>query len=162
MEKKISAKGIVMNLDIIVASAALVVLVVLTFLGVIMRYLVGQPFTWMEELQLFCMVWIVFAAGGAAFRTGSHVAIEMVVEMFPEKIQKAMEYVVDVIVLLVVGFLFYCSIRFLNVFIANGRTTSMLGIPMQVQYGIAPVSYILMIVSYFSSRYFTDDKEGGE
>lgn len=73
-----------------------------------------------------------------------------------------MEYVVDVIVLLVVGFLFYCSIRFLNVFIANGRTTSMLGIPMQVQYGIAPVSYILMIVSYFSSRYFTDDKEGGE
>ncbi len=64
MEKKISAKEIVMNLDIIVASAALVVLVVLTFLGVIMRYLVGQPFTWMEELQLFCMVWIVFAAGG--------------------------------------------------------------------------------------------------
>lgn len=162
MEKKISAKGIVMNLDIIVASAALVVLVVLTFLGVIMRYLVGQPFTWMEELQLFCMVWIVFAAGGTAFRTGSHVAIEMVVEMFPEKIQKAMEYVVDVIVLLVVGFLFYCSIRFLNVFIANGRTTSMLGIPMQVQYGIAPVSYILMIISYFSSRYFTNDKEGGE
>lgn len=162
MEKKISAKRIVANLDVIVASAALAVLIILTFLGVIMRYLVGQPFTWMEELQLFCMVWIVFAAGGAAFRTGSHVAIEMVVEMFSEKIQKAMEYAVDVIVLLVVGFLFYCSIRFLNVFVANGRTTSMLGIPMQIQYGIAPVSYILMIVSYFSSRYFKGEEKGGE
>lgn len=162
MEKKNSAKRIVANLDVIVASAALAVLIILTFLGVIMRYLVGQPFTWMEELQLFCMVWIVFAAGGAAFRTESHVAIEMVVEMFPEKIQKAMEYAVDVIVLLVVGFLFYCSIRFLNVFVANGRTTSMLGIPMQIQYGIAPVSYILMIVSYFSSRYFKGEEKGGE
>lgn len=166
MEKQVKNKSslttILGNLDIIVAGAALIVLIVLTFAGVVMRYIVGQPFTWLEEVQLFCMVWIVFAAGGAAFRTKSHVAIEMVVEMFPEKIQKAMEYAVDVIVLLVVGFLFYCSIRFLNVFVANGRTTSMLGIPMQIQYGIAPVSYILMIVSYFSSRYFKGEEKGGE
>ena len=155
-------KQILMNLDIIVASVTLIVLIVLTFLGVIMRYIVGQPFTWMEEVQLFCMVWIVVAAGGAAFRTRNHVAIEMVVEMFPEKVQKAVAYIVDVIVLLVIAFLFYCSIRFINVFMANGRTSSMLGIPMQVQYGIAPVSYILMIISYFAVRYFSEDEEGGE
>lgn len=162
MGKKISLKDILMNLDIIVASIALVVLIALTFLGVIMRYVVGQPFTWMEEVQLFCMVWIVFSAGGAAFRTGSHVAIEMVVELFSESVQKVIEYIVDIIVLLVVAFLFYSSLRFINVFVVNGRTTSMLGIPMQVQYGIAPISYILMIVSYFGNRYFGDEEKGGE
>ena len=81
MKKNSTLKTIIGNLDVAVASIALIVLILLTFSGVIMRYIVGKPYTWLEEVQLFCMVWIVFAAGGAAFRTGSHVAIEMVVEM---------------------------------------------------------------------------------
>ena len=68
-KKQNSLKTILGNLDIIVASVTLIVLIALTFAGVVMRYIVGQPFTWLEEVQLFCMVWIVFAAGGAAFRT---------------------------------------------------------------------------------------------
>lgn len=51
MVEKRKILSIVANLDVIVASAALAVLIILTFLGVIMRYLVGQPFTWMEELH---------------------------------------------------------------------------------------------------------------
>lgn len=154
MEKKLSWKSVIGNLDIIVASIALIVLIIMTFAGVIMRYIVGQPFTWLEEVQLFCMVWIVFAAGGAAFRTGSHVAIEMVVEMFPKNIQKIIGYIIDIVVFLVIAYLFYNSIGFIQMFVKNGRSSSMLKIPMTVQYGIAPVSYILMIISYFYSKYF--------
>ena len=106
MEKKLSWKSVIGNLDIIVASIALIVLIIMTFAGVIMRYIVGQPFTWLEEVQLFCMVWIVFAAGGAAFRTGSHVAIEMVVEMFPKNIQKIIGYIIDIVVFQVIAYLF--------------------------------------------------------
>lgn len=47
------------DLDIIVAAAVLSVLIVLTFMGVIWRYLFKAPFTWLEEVQLACMVWIV-------------------------------------------------------------------------------------------------------
>lgn len=50
MEKKLSWKSVIGNLDIIVASIALIVLIILTFVGVIMRYIVGQPFTWLEEV----------------------------------------------------------------------------------------------------------------
>lgn len=155
-------KKIIGNLDILVASIALMVLIALTFLGVIMRYVVGHPFTWLEEVQLFCMVWIVFAAGGAAFRTKNHVAIEMVVEMFPEKAQKIIGYVIDAVVVLVIAYLFYSSIGFIQVFVKNGRSSSMLKIPMTVQYGIAPASYILMIVSYFYSKYFDHSEKGEE
>ena len=154
MKKNSGWKSIIGNLDILVASIALIVLIVLTFFGVIMRYVVGKPFTWLEEVQLFCMVWIVFAAGGAAFRTGSHVAIEMVVEMFPKSVQKVIGYIIDIVVFLVIAYLFYNSIGFIQMFVKNGRSTSMLKIPMTVQYGIAPVSYIIMIISYFYSKYF--------
>ena len=162
MKKNSTLKTIIGNLDVVVASIALIVLILLTFSGVIMRYIVGKPYTWLEEVQLFCMVWIVFAAGGAAFRSGSHVAIEMVVEMFPQKVQKVIGYIIDVVVFVVIAYLFYNSIGFIQMFIKNGRASSMLKIPMTVQYGIAPVSYILMIISYFYSKYFDKSKKGGE
>ena len=160
MKEQSALKKIAGNLDIIVAGIALIVLIALTFAGVVMRYIIGQPFTWLEEVQLFCMVWIVFAAGGAAFRTGSHVEIEMIVEMFPQSVQKIISYVIDLIVFLVIAYLLYNSFGFIQMFVKNGRTSSMLKIPMTLQYGIAPVSYILMIISYFYSKYF--DKKGGE
>ena len=158
--KKNPIKTVIGNLDIAVASIALIVLIVLTFMGVIMRYVVGKPFTWLEEVQLFCMVWIVFAASGAAFRTHSHVAIEMVVEMFPESVQKIISYIIDVVVVLSIGYLFYASIGFIQVFMRNGRSSSILNIPMTVQYGIAPVSYVITLISYFYAKYF--DKSAKE
>jgi len=139
------------SLDIAVASVMLIILVALTFAGVIMRYLIGRPLTWLEEVQLACMVWIVFAAGGAAFRTGNHVAIEILVDALPKKLQKMMEYVIGLIVVFVLGSLFVQSIGFIRLFVSSGRSTSMLKIPYALIYGIAPVSYILMLISYFYS-----------
>lgn len=162
MKKESTLKTILGNLDIAVASIALIILIVLTFSGVIMRYIVGKPYTWLEEVQLFCMVWIVFAAGGAAFRTGSHVAIEMVVEMFPENVQKVIGYIIDIVVFAVIAYLFWNSIGFIQMFLKSGRSTSMLKIPLALQYVIAPISYILMIVSYFYTKYFDKSKKGGE
>lgn len=162
MKKESTLRTILGNLDIAVASIALIILIVLTFSGVIMRYIVGKPYTWLEEVQLFCMVWIVFAAGGAAFRTGSHVAIEMVVEMFPESVQKVIGYIIDIVVFAVIAYLFWNSIGFIQMFLKSGRSTSMLKIPLALQYVIAPISYILMIVSYFYTKYFDKSKKGGE
>ena len=154
MNKKHSkALAVIGNLDVAVASIVLILLITLTFLGVISRRALGQPFTWLEEVQLACMVWIVFAAGGAAFRTGSHVAIEMVVELFPKKIQKIFEVFISLVVVAVIGYLFYQSIGFIELFTKSGRSTSMLSIPYSVIYGIAPFSYVIMIISYFSALY---------
>ncbi len=153
MKNKNKILKVIGNLDIAIAAIALVILIVLTSSGVFMRYILGQPYTWLEEVQLFCMVWIVFAAGGAAFRTGNHVAIEMVVELFPKKIQKVIEIFVDIVILFVIGYLFMQSIGFIKLFVASGRSTSMIKIPYTLIYGIAPVSYILMIISYFTSKY---------
>lgn len=150
---------IVKNLDIFVAVVALIVLVGLTSSGVIMRYIVGKPYTWLEEVQLFCMVWIVFGAGGAAFRTGNHVAIEMVVEMLPKSVQKIVEIIIDLVVFSVISYLFIQSIRFVGVFVSSERSTSMLKIPYTLIYGIAPASYLLMIISYFTSKYINKNEE---
>lgn len=137
------------NLDVLVASVVLAILILLTFLGVVWRRAFGAPFTWLEEVQLACMVWIVFAAAGAAFRYGNHVAIEMIVDLMPEKIQKAFTVFISAVVVAVISYLFIQSIGFIQLFVNSGRTTPMLKIPYALIYGIAPVSYILMIFNYF-------------
>ncbi len=149
MKKENKLLTLLGNLDIAVASITLALLIVLTVMGVAWRYIFGHPFTWLEEVQLACMVWIVFAAGGAAFRTGNHVAIEMVVDMFPKKLQKAVEWMISVVVVAVLVYLFIQSLGFIQIFLRSGRSTPMLDIPYAIIYGIAPVSFILMIVSYF-------------
>lgn len=151
--KKKQLLPIISNLDLWIASVSLAVLIVLTLWGVIMRYLFSRPLTWLEEVQLFCMVWIVFASGGAAFRTKSHVAIEMVVEMFPKTVQKVIAILIDIIVVFSLGYLFVRSIGYIQLFLRSGRSTSMLAIPYWFIYGIVPLSCIDMLISYFLTEY---------
>ncbi|MEM5780391.1 MAG: TRAP transporter small permease [Lawsonibacter sp.] len=149
MKKENKLLSFLGNLDIAVASLTLALLIVLTVLGVLWRRVFNHPFTWLEEVQLACMVWIVFSAGGAAFRYGNHVAIEMVVDLFPKKIQKVMEWIISVVVVLVLAYLFKQSLGFIQIFLKSGRSTPMLDIPYALIYGIAPVSFVVMLISYF-------------
>lgn len=149
MKKKIIS--FIGNIDLLVSVVALATLILLTFAGVIWRRLLHSPFTWMEEVQLACMVWIVFGGASVAFRTGSHVAIELFTDMLPEKYQKAITTVISIIVVLVMGYLFYNSLSYLKIFFKNQRKTSILNIPYWLIYGIAPVTIITMVLSYFYS-----------
>ena len=144
-------RSVLGNIDTIVACVVLAILVVLTFAGVVFRYALGAPFTWLEEVQTSCMVWIVFAAAGSAFRAGNQVAIEMVYDMFPKAGKKVLDIVISVVVVVVLAYLFYQSIGFINIFLQSGRSTPMLKIPYAVVYGIAPLSYIDMVICYFWS-----------
>lgn len=151
MKKENKFLSFLSNLDIWIAAVVLSILIILTFAGVIWRRVFGSPFTWLEEVQLACMVWIVFAAGGAAFRTGNHVAIEMVYDMLPKKAQKVVSILISVVLVLTLGYLFMQSLGFLQIFMKSGRSTPMLHIPYLFIYGIAPVSFVVMIVSWFYS-----------
>ena len=53
--KKKSKWSFLANLDVIVASVILAILIILTFAGVIWRYVFHAPFTWLEEVQTSCM-----------------------------------------------------------------------------------------------------------
>ena len=150
-ENKFSLKSCLANLDLMIAGTVLAILIVLTFAGVIWRYFLGKPFTWLEEVQTACMVWIVFSAAGAAFRMGNHVAIEMIVDLMSRALQKVMTILISVVVVAVLGYLFDKTIGFIQIFLRSGRATSMMKIPFWLIYGIAIPAYIDMIVSYFYS-----------
>lgn len=151
MKKENPILRFLFSIDVFVGSVMLALLIILTVLGVFFRYVLNEPFTWLEEVQLACMVWITFSASGAAFRYGNHVAIEMVVDLFPKKVQKVIEVLIAIIVTIVLLYFCYKGIGYIQIFIKSGRSTPMLKIPYALIYGIAPVMAILMLVSYYYS-----------
>ena len=150
------------KIELFVSSAILAMLIVVTIVGTLTRYFLRMPFTWIEEFQLACVVWIVFLAGSAAFASKAHVAIEMVVELLPLKVQKGFDILIGITVILVLLLVINTSMAYMEVFIRSGRTTPILKIPYVWIYGIVPVSCVLMVFEYFHSLVEQPKESDGE
>ncbi|NLZ54487.1 MAG: TRAP transporter small permease, partial [Thermoanaerobacteraceae bacterium] len=103
MKPKNKLLHLLSNLDWAVTCLAMAVLIFVTFLGVIMRYFFNSPFVWTEEVQLWCFVWVAFIGGGATFRLGEHVSIDILVDSLPAALRsiiKVIEYLVVIAVLI--------------------------------------------------------------
>ncbi|MCI8577582.1 MAG: TRAP transporter small permease [Lachnospiraceae bacterium] len=140
------------KIEVVGASLVLAGLIAFTFVGVPMRYLMSHPFTWEEELQLACMVWITFLAAPAAFRSKSHVAIEIVVDALPAGLRRGAEVLIALVVYGVLVYFLFRSRDFLAVMLKTNRKTPILMIPYSWIYSIAPVSIVLMLVSYTEEK----------
>jgi len=148
MKLKNKVLNALLNLDLLIAGISLSVLIVITFLGVIMRYFVNNPFVWQEEVQLWCFVWVVFFGGSVAFRSGSHVAIDIVVDLLPDSLKKVVDILVYFVVMVV---LLYLSIHGSNLVIqlaSTGRLTNILQVPYSIIYSSLPIGCVLMMMNY--------------
>ena len=145
--KKGKLARILGNLDVGLACLMLGGLIVLTFAGVLKRYIFRDPIAWMEELQPLLFLWVVMLAAGAAFRSGSHVAIEIVVDALPKKIGRVIEKIDVVIELLILAYLTWQSCVYYGQCVATNKVTLFLQLPYSLVYVILPIGCVLMIVS---------------
>lgn len=148
MHQKSKVGAVLKNIDLLISGVALIVLIITTFLGVIMRYFLNDPFVWQQEVQLMCFVWVVFFAGGAAFRTGSHVAIEFIVDRMSAPLKRVAELFGLIVVLVVLSYFLKHSITLVNQMVATERTTNILKIPYAIIYAAFPLSCVLMMANF--------------
>ncbi|MCR5084413.1 MAG: TRAP transporter small permease [Succinivibrionaceae bacterium] len=135
------------NLDLVAAGVAFVILICVTFGGVIMRYIVGHPIMWAEEVQLWSFLWITFLGAGAAFRYGSHVAVEIVYELLPRGVKRGIDYLNFAIITLVLLYLMLKGVDMLQLMIKAGRRTQIFEVPLWFINLALPAGCLLMMVS---------------
>ena len=138
---------ILANLDLAIACFFFVVLVTVTFVGVIMRYFLSDPLHWTEEVQLGCFLWISFLGAGAAFRYGSHVAVEIVYDLLPKRMQYALSVFNYVVMVLLFAFMTVLSADLVKILFNLNKATYILQIPTGLINFVVPVSCFIMIVS---------------
>lgn len=147
MEKKRFLDRI-LGIDYLISGICLIILVFITFFGVIWRYFLNAPFIWQEEVQLALITWVIYFGASAAFRNGSHIAIDMIVDMFPAKMQRVMDVIIYIVTLGVLGFIFTNGVSLVEQFIRTSRVTNILRIPTRYIYIAIPIGCVLMAVSY--------------
>lgn len=134
------------NIDLIVSGLCIVALVGLTGLGVVMRYALRSPLSWLEEVQILLFVWVAFFGASVAFRFGGHIAIEAVVELFPVRWQRVVAVFDAVLTAAVLILVFYWEFSRGMTLTRTGRATSILNIPLSLNYfGVAAASLLMLI-----------------
>lgn len=155
MNKKKSSGplSVIGNLDLYVSVILLVCLIALTAAGVLKRYIMRSPITWMEEVQALLFMWITFIGGSTAFRKAAHVTVEILVDSLPKKIGGIIERVDVLIQLVILGYL--CSQEFAYYFqlLQQNKVTNLLRIPYKYAYLALPIGGILMIISMLFASY---------
>lgn len=136
------------NIDMFIAGLSLVIILVITCVGVAKRYVLNDPLTWLEEIQVWLFSWLTFFGGSVCFKNRSHVAIEIFTDKFSPKIQKIIEVIIYALSIIVLAyFIIQCS-DLLNQYIATNKTTDVLRIPRSINIIGVMLGSILMIVNY--------------
>jgi TRAP-type C4-dicarboxylate transport system permease small subunit len=136
-----------LSLDLVLAGICFCVLAVITFAGAVSRYFLDAPFIWLEELQMALFLGMVFLGMGAAARAGGHVAIDVVTDLFPERLRRAVIIGATAVVVLVVGFYTWEALQQVQGMAQLGRQTSILRIPTALIYAVTPIGFALMILN---------------
>lgn len=139
---------LIKNGDLLISGAALIVLVAITSVGVFMRYVLSRPFPWQEEVQLWCYVWLSFFGGSVAFRHGGHVAIEVLVDLFPHSLQRVVKVLIYLVVTSLLVYITVNGFRFVTLQYEIERTTNVLHFPYYIICLALPIGCILMIISW--------------
>lgn len=75
-----------------VCCVLLVLMLIVCFVAVVMRYVFNSPLSWSEEVILVFLVWFGFMCMSVDVLTDSHIAITGVYALFPPIVQKICDF----------------------------------------------------------------------
>lgn len=126
-----------------VVALLMTVMVATIILQVFCRFVLGNPLSWSEELARYAFVWITFLGAAVGYRHGGHIVVETIVVLLPRRLQAALAWAVDA---LMVVALLLLLVQGMNIVEVNSNVeATMLEIPMSWVYASVPVSAALML-----------------
>ncbi len=132
--------GLVCWAGLAVSAATLLTSFALVAYSVAMRYLLGRPVPWVDELVGYLLVGLVMLAAADAMRRGEHIAVDLITDRLPTAAQRVMTVVALVsvafcgIVLVVAGLETAAFTKLLGI-----RSMGHLNVPMHIPQLLIPV-----------------------
>ena len=134
-------KWVYQNIEEILLSIFLTVLVCVSGIQVVARYVFNNSLTWSEELCRYLYVWSGFITVGFAIKHASIIKIDTLVTVLPENIRKILDVVTSLITIFIVGVLFTGGVSVVAEVVRTGQLTPAMRIPIWIVYLCAPVGY---------------------
>ncbi|MDE5832919.1 MAG: TRAP transporter small permease [Desulfovibrio sp.] len=143
----------------ILGSILLAIMATIAFVNVIVRYCTSFSFAWTEEITVNFFVWITLLGAARAFRTGQHLAMNIVYQALPKNGRRACYVIGFIICLVFFGALFYTGVlEVIDEYDLDAISES-LGIPVWL-YTVATPLFSLLIIFRILQRYFEQWRSG--
>ena len=112
MKKKSLLKRILTNLDAVICGVTLTICVILVNANVIFRYFLNNPIKWTDEVVTWLFIWTVFMGSAYAHRRHAHLGVDIVVNLVHGKARQTIEFVMDIVQILILILLTYISSQY--------------------------------------------------
>ena len=134
------------NLEAIPLILLTVVMTVLIFVQVIMRYVLQSSLSWSEELARYLFIWMAYFAISYGVKEMKHIKIDAALYLFPKRARKYILIVGDIIVMLFALFVIKTSFKLVVKIHTFGQVSAAMGIPMWIIYLAPLVGFILVVL----------------
>ena len=141
------------NFEELLCGAFLVTMILLVITNVFLRYLFNYSIFWAEEVATICFVWCVFVGASATYKHKMDMGIDLLIKKTPAKIEIAIRFAVQLILLALNGYIFYMAIVFTK--IAWIKPTAVLGVSSAVLNSALIVGFGL--ITFHTIRFLVRD-----
>lgn len=120
------------------------VMTVLVFANVVLRYLAGFSLPWVEELTRYMMIWVAYLGAGLALRAGTHVAVELLQDMIPAARARILRSVIATVILCFLAAVAWYGFSYAQ--FTMRQTSPVLNVPLGIIYLGVPLGCVLAAV----------------
>ena len=130
----------------ILLAVMLTLMVIVTTMEVVRRYIFGLSFLWAEELVKFLLVATTFIGGPAAYRAGGLAFLDLVVSHVNKNIQRYINIFINIVIIISCVWLAKIGFEYsFSPMVAKSFSTG-LNLKMTYIYATIPTGFVMMIV----------------
>ena len=127
------------------AIICMVVLTIIVFMDVILRYIFKQGFSWTQEVATLMLVWFSLIGMAIGVLERIHISIEMFTAKLPEKAIQVLECIDHILIAVFGGAMVYYGLLIMNM--TKLYTLPATKMPSSVLYVILPLSGLLVLIN---------------
>lgn len=125
--------------------------VVVLFVNVMMRYFFHAASSWVEEALRYACIWVTFIGGSQCVKKGTHVGVDLVVQLMPAKIQKYFVALGQFIAAIFTGMCVYAGYNATMLVVEMNQKSPAMLMPMWIVYISIPLGCLLMCIRFIIS-----------
>ncbi|AZQ67956.1 TRAP transporter small permease [Silicimonas algicola] len=130
---------------VFVTGAITVAIACVLLLQVVSRMIFKYPFAWPEELAGFLFTWLIFLGASVAYRSGSMIGIDWLVQMLPTRARAVINTLTSLLMIMLLMFLVWKGVE-TTLKSANSQTT-VLRFSWAWVYAAFPVGFSFLLAS---------------
>lgn len=130
------------------------VMIIITTVEVVRRYIFSASFQWAEELSRYLMVGVAFLGGSIGYRKKNLIPLDLITGKLPPRVQLILEFIMEIISVVILAVLFYLSINSVLSPVVYKQKSIGFPISMAIPFSSMPIGFGCMLI--FAVEHFMD------